>query len=370
MPHQKNIRESSSPQTFYAMVHRGLESVASDEIVRDLGGEVMKSTRGFVIFRVPTIDNAILRLLTTEDVFLLAWGTDTLTYRAIDLRTIRDWTAKRVAWNDLFRIHHQLRPKFKGKPTYRIVCQMQGEHGYRRRDALTAFLEGLNKHIPAGWSEAEENAWLELWLTIHGRTAVCGVRLSDRSMRHRRYKHEHVAASLRPSMAAAIVRLADIGPDMTVLDPMCGAGTLLAETIELSKKRKYATVQVIGGDIDPHALYSASENLARVGPAELVRWDIARLPLAEECIDRLICNPPFGKQLSRPENLPELYGTLAREGNRVLRPGAMAAFITSEHEILRQALQDQHMMMARQLPVRILGQSAVISVWKKPLSRF
>ena len=34
------------------MVHGGLESVAADEINRDLGGEVKKTARGVVVFRV------------------------------------------------------------------------------------------------------------------------------------------------------------------------------------------------------------------------------------------------------------------------------------------------------------------------------
>ena len=83
-------RRRPEPETppCYAMVFPGLEEVAADEITRDLGGNVRKTGRGFVVFRVPTLDKNILRLRTTEDVFLLAWGTDELTYRAVDLEKI------------------------------------------------------------------------------------------------------------------------------------------------------------------------------------------------------------------------------------------------------------------------------------------
>lgn len=347
------------------MVHAGIEPVAADEITRDLGGDVKKTTRGLVMFRLDDIKPDVVKLRTTEDVFLLAWGSDTLSYKSDDLQTIRNWTRK-AKWESLFRIHHLVRPKTKGKPTYRIVCQMQGEHGYRRGDARDALRAGLAGKIPNGWLPADENAWLEIWLTINGKTAVCGVRLSDRTMRHRTYKLEHVAASLRPTMAAAMVRLAGIGPGMAVMDPMCGAGTLLAESLELSKKRKYGTVHVLGGDLDPHAVFTASENMHSVGPVDVARWDIARLPLAEQCIDRVVCNPPFGIQLAKPEEIPELYGTLARECDRAMKPGGRGVFITSEQDTLRGALQGRGWMPTRQLRVRILGQTATISVWQKP----
>src|SRR6516164_558003 len=119
----------------YAMVQSGLEEVAGEEIVRELGGEVKKSGRGFVVFRVPQIDKALLRLRTAEDVFLLAWGTDKLTFRAEDLDRIRRWTAREPDWPNLLRLHHAVRPKPKGKPTYRLVAQMEGKHVYQRKSA-------------------------------------------------------------------------------------------------------------------------------------------------------------------------------------------------------------------------------------------
>ena len=133
----------------YAMTHGGIEAVAADEITRDLGGEVKKTARGLVVFRVDELTDAVLKLRTTEDVFLLAWGSDSLTYTADDLETIRNWTASKPDWQHLFKLHHKIRPKTKGRPTYHVVCQMQGEHGYRRADARAAFIAGLAGQDPA-----------------------------------------------------------------------------------------------------------------------------------------------------------------------------------------------------------------------------
>jgi 23S rRNA G2445 N2-methylase RlmL len=352
----------------YALVVPGLEPVAAEEIERDLGGEVKKTGRGLVVFRVPEIDGRLLRLRTTEDVFLLAWGTDQLTHRAEDLERIRRWTAHEADWPNLLRLHHRVTPRPKGKPTYRLIAQMEGRHAYLRRDARKALARGLGGVVPAGWRPAEENAAVEFWLTIDGATAVCGLRLSDRTMRHRTYKLEHRPASLRPTVAAAMVRLAEVRPRHVVLDPMCGAGTLLAERLAAAQEIRGGCVPVWGGDLDAGAVRAAAVNLRRLGPALLARWDAGRLPLGSAEVDRVLCNPPFGKQLSSPAEVGSLYTALMRECDRVLRPGGLAVLLVSAADALRSAAGAVGWKAARRLRVRVLGQPAVVTVWRKPES--
>jgi 23S rRNA G2445 N2-methylase RlmL len=352
------------------MVLTGLEAVAAEEIERELGGEVKRTGRGLVVFRVEEIGPALLQLRTTEDVFLLAWGTDKLTYRAGDLDHIRRWTSHDADWNQLLQLHHQVHPKPKGKPSYRLVTQMSGEHGYRRADAGKALAQGLAGKFPSSWRPAEENAAVEVWLTIHGATAVCGLRLSDRTMRHRTYKAEHLPASLRPTLAAAMVRLAEVRPGQTLLDPMCGAGTILAEALEAARRKQDPAgarpVHLWGGDLDAAAVRAASANLRRLGPVQLARWDAARLPLADASVDRIVSNLPFGKQLASPEEIGPLYRRVVPDLDRVLRPGGRAVLLVSEPAVLRAAIQETTWKQERELRVRVLGQPAVIGVWRKP----
>jgi 23S rRNA G2445 N2-methylase RlmL len=346
------------------MVIPGLEAVAADEITRDLGGEVKRTGPGLVVFRVPAIDADLLRLRTVDDVFLLGWGTDQLSYRAEDLERIKRWTARAVDWGRLLRLHHAVRPKPKGKPSYRLVAQMAGTHGYRRIDARDALARGLEGKLPASWRPTEENAAVEIWLTIHGATAYCGLRLSDRTMRHRTYKLEHIAASLRPTLAAALIRLAEVKPNQVLLDPMCGAGTILAEGLEEARRRGW-TVQTWGGDLDANALRAAGPNLRRLGRVVLARWDAARLPLSAQSVDRLVSNPPFGKQLSRPEDIGPLYRRVLPEYDRVLKPHGRAVLLVGDMRPLREAAEAVGWKPLKQLRVRVLGQPAVVSIWRK-----
>ncbi len=366
MPRQRNDDELPA---CYAIVHPGLEEVAGEEVRTELGGEVKRAQRGIVVFRLREIDRSILSLRTTEDVFLHAWGTDQLSYRALDLESIQRWTGRDVDWAGLLRIHHGIRPKPKGKPTYRIIVQMTGEHAYHRVEARKAFARGLAGKFPPSWRPAEENAAVEFWLTINGPTAICGLRLSDRTMRHREYKLEHFPASLRPTMAAAMVRLADLKPNLAVLDPMCGAGTILAEAWLFARQHDrphtpwHLTLQ--GGDIDPHHLRAAKANLHSLVDLPLRTWDARRLPLEDASVDRVVSNFPFGKQLSSPEEIGPLYRAVAPELDRVLRPKGRAVLLVAEAAALKDALRATPWKQERFLPVRVLGQRAAILVYRK-----
>ncbi len=345
----------------YALTVPGLEPIAAEEIHHELGGEVRKTEPGLIVFRAAELDRSLLRLRTVEDVFLFAWGTDQLSYRAKDLEQITRWTARDANWQELLRTHHAIRPKPKGKPTYRLVVQMEGRHGYRRIDALKALARGLEGKLPASWRPAEEGASVEVWLTIDGARAVCGLRLSDRTMRHRTYKQEHVRASLRPVVAAAMVRLLRIAPAELLLDPMCGAGTILAERLAVQR-----SARVLGGDLEHAAVRAAYANLRSFGEPPLARWDGTRLPLADSSVPCLGCNPPFGKQLGEPNALGELYHRLVQEANRVLSPGGRAVFLVMDPRPLEAAARERHWRRGQRFRLRLLGQPSHLSVWERP----
>ena len=83
-------------------------------------------------------------------------------------------------------------------------------------------------------------------------------------------------------------------------------------------------------------------------------------------MDRVLSNPPFGKQLGSPEEIGPLYRAAATEIDRVLRPGGRAVLLVAEAAALRAAARAAGWKALREVPVRVLGQAAVISVWRKP----
>ncbi len=166
-----------------------------------------------------------------------------------------------------------------------------------------------------------------------------------------------------------MIRLAHPQPGQMLLDPTCGAGTILAELWETwrgsTSSRTGRQPVVVGGDVDSRALRSARSNLARYGETGLLRWDATRLPFAAGTVDCIISNPPFGIQLKRPEGMRVFYRRLVAQLDRVLRPEGRAVLLVSDMSALKESAVDVGWKLGRQYLVRILGQPSTLALWQK-----
>ncbi|HMP58447.1 MAG TPA: methyltransferase [Gemmatales bacterium] len=346
----------------FALTVPGLEKLAAAEIEQRLDASVKRTESGLVVFRCETLDRRLFRLRLVEDLYLLAWGSDALTYRSSDLKLITQWTRREADWEKLFRLHRTVTPKLRGKPSYHLVAQMRGEHGYRRVDLREALVAGLRGKIPDSWVYRDEGAAVEIWLRIEGRRAICGLRLTDDRMRHRQYKDEHLPASLRPVVAATMVRLARLEPTERLVDPLCGAGTILAE--RLAEER---AAPVLGGDCDRQAVRAALINLRHFRDEPLlVRWDATELPLANGSVTCLVSNPPFGKQIGAADELGPFYHELVEEFDRVLAPGGRAVVLVGDDLAFQKPAARRAWMQEERVRLRLLGQPCFILCFRKP----
>jgi len=135
--------------------------------------------------------------------------------------------------------------------TFRVVARKTGEHAYRRVDAQRAVEGALRTRLPH-LQLVDDDADAEFWLTIIGATALLGLRLSTAGMRDHSYPFTSLPAALKPSIARAMAQLSQPLPTDRVLDPLCGAGTLLLERAAVGPWEALA-----GGDRDPEALNTA-----------------------------------------------------------------------------------------------------------------
>jgi tRNA G10 N-methylase Trm11 len=157
-------------------------------------------------------------------------------------------------------------------------------------------------------------------------------------------------ASLKPTVARALVSLSEPRPRDVVLDPMCGAGTILRERADAGRARA-----ILGGDTDPEAAQAARTNAGR--SASVARWDATRLPLPDRSVDAVVCNPPYGRRLGEVRGLDRLYARSTREMARVLRPDGRCVLLTGEPDVLFRALSpalrvvSKRRILVRGLPV-------------------
>lgn len=196
---------------------------------------------------------------------------------------------------------------------------------------------------------------IRLNLHIKGTRASLAIDLSGDSLHRRGYREQAGIAPLKETLAAAIAGLSGVDTnfpaDATLLDPMCGSGTLLIEAalilsdsapglqrkhfgfmfwkrhskktwdklVEEALEREQAGherpwPQIIGYDADPKAVAAARKNIERAGLTDMIiikQAQLARL----RCPGKnglLITNPPYGERLSEKEAVKYLYRFLGR----------------------------------------------------------
>ncbi len=356
----------SRPTDYYVHTLPGIEGIAWDEIQEKApsaalqGFKVVPGRNGIVLFAAQADPADLLALRTGEDLFWTVIRIPEVPWGWEGLEMLRERLLAELSLNHGLNLLRGLRPPRSQAVTFRVIARMAGKNQpYRRSELADVVTKAVRNRTRRQWKAVQEGEQVELWANLLGRELVLGLRLSDESMRHRPYQQVHLPATLRPSMAAAMVRLTQPSPGDVFLDPLCGTGTLL---IERGLYGRHGLL--VGGDLDPAALAAAQENIGRQHrPRELLLWDAGRLPLASGSVDRLASNLPFGKQLGRPRDLPVLYRRIAAEMERVLSAQGRAVLLTSELRTLRAALQGQEgLALGRSYSVNLLGQPATIQL--------
>jgi tRNA (guanine6-N2)-methyltransferase len=241
---------------------------------------------------------------------------------------------------------------------YRVVARMAGEHPFRRVDLQHAVERGIGERDDHVWHLGGDGADVEFWVTMFPGELVLTLRLSDERLRHRDYKVAHMPGSLRPSVAAALGWLSEPAPDDLVLDPLCGAGTVLIERAHLGRYQ-----QLIGGDSNPAALDAARENVGpRYKPIELHSWDATAIALEAASVSKVVTNLPWGMRHGSHAENRRLYPYLIEEFRRVVKPGGLIVMLTAETRLMADLMSRGVFRPQKILRVSILGAPAAIYV--------
>ncbi|HVC32151.1 MAG TPA: methyltransferase, partial [Chloroflexota bacterium] len=353
---------------FLVQVVPGLEEIAADEIAGAIpDAEFVAAWKKFderaslLEYRSSHQPRQWLALGTVEDVFALA-------ARARSIRGDRaglsDLAAAILTSKYFERAMAALRACQPSAPrTFRVVARKSGQHEFRRVDAQRTAEAAIGRRLPA-LQLVPDDAAAEFWLTVVDREALLGVRLSTKELRQRAQPVDSIAASLKPTVARAMALLSRPRPTDVVLDPLCGAGTLL---IERAAAAPFAAL--IGGDRDVSAVAKARANAAAAGlPIEVREWDALALPLADASVDVVLTNPPFGKKVEILDADPRsFYRRLLAELQRVLRPNGRLVLVTSQVDAAQSALRalPSPAIVRRRVPVLIRGERATIFAIEK-----
>ena len=336
----------------FVITTRGLESVCAAELaaIPEVTVDQIAYRRIFATCHGSL--QTLLGLRTVEDVFLYAGTWQNIGRVRSTLGTLTSLSSQ-LRLDQIAGVCAQVRP-FPRIPIFSVTANFVGRRNYNADEIKRACADGVTSRRRWVYTEDDGAASLNLRVFIEGETAVVGVRLGERSLSKRAYKHSHVPGSLKPTVAAALASLVGVSAGMRVLDPCCGAGTIPIES-------QAYHAQVLGGDIDLQVVMAARQNAAEAGAAvQLQCWDARSLPVADESVDRVISNLPWGRAVKTTEDLSALYAGISKEIKRVLAPGGQAALLTNQPELLQIA----GLKCESQIEISLFGQTPTILIWR------
>ncbi|GGW44401.1 bifunctional 23S rRNA (guanine(2069)-N(7))-methyltransferase RlmK/23S rRNA (guanine(2445)-N(2))-methyltransferase RlmL [Vreelandella hamiltonii] len=348
---------------------KGIEGLLADEL-QALGAEPGKTTVAGVYFTADQttayrvclwsrLANRVILLLARESMIETA-------------EQVRDVVA-RIAWRQHLAPGRTLAVDFHGR----------SEHIRHTRFGAQTVKDGVVDSLQLSGQERPnvdtKTPDLRLYAHLHRANLSLGIDLSGESLHRRGYRRDVGHAPLKENLAAALLVRAG-WPERAkagepLLDPLCGAGTLLIEAAlmaadqapnlnrerfgfhgwaghepalwsELKREaearasigRKRCRNPLIGFDQSPAALSAAKSNAMRAGIPALISLHGQSLAQLTRPVDLtaeqglLITNPPYGERLGELPELVRLYAQLGEKA-KALFPGWMLALFTGNPDL-------------------------------------
>ena len=356
---------TSRLQPYFAVCPGGLEAALADELdalgardVREEGGGVaFNGTRelGYAVNLHSRIASRVLWQVGRR-----GYTTEQHLYDA----------TQEVRWQDLMSAQQTLRVDVTASrsPLKSLEFAM-----LRIKDGIVDRLRTLSGARP---SIDRQDPDVRVFAYLDQRTVTLYIDLSGEPLFKRGWRADKGEAPLKENLAAGLLALAGWTPEVPLLDPFCGSGTIVIEAATIATRRApglnrpfaferlanfdcgawrrlkdralaavddTATAQIVGSDISTRVIEQARAN-ARLAGLDAVLGD-GRLRL-ESCDARtieppaehgmIISNPPYGEQSApRSSTVPKMMGEV---GDRLKAafPGWHAWFLTSDRQLPRQ----------------------------------
>lgn len=359
----------TAPLNLLATCPKGIEGLLHDELVA-LGATPGKTTVAGVYFTASQaiayrvclwsrLANRIILTLVRESMIDTA-------------DQVRDVVA-RIAWTQHLAPGNTLAVDFHGR-SEQIRHTRFGAQTVK--DGVVDALQLAGQERP---NVDTKTPHLRIYAHLHRMNLTIGLDLSGESLHRRGYRRDVGHAPLKENLAAALLVRAGwperLKAGEPLIDPLCGAGTLLIEAAMMAADqapnlnrerfgfhgwaghddeawreqkreaearasigRKRCKAQLLGFDQSPAALSAAKANAMRAGIPALIALhgqSLAQLTRPETLTAErglLITNPPYGERLGELPELVRLYAQLGEKA-KALFPGWTLAVFTGNPDL-------------------------------------
>ena len=313
----------------------GMEKMLATEI-KNLGFEIEKTEDGRVTYKTGEdgIAKANMWLRCAERVNLKVAEFEARTFDELYENTKRINWAKYIPYGAQFPISKASSIKSKLFSTTDIQSIVK-----------KAIVDNLKKSYLESGRLKEDKEKYPIYVFIHKDKVTLSIDTTGDALHKRGYREKANKAPIRETLAAGIMYLTPWRPGRTLVDPMCGSGTILIEAAMMGLNmapglnrefisEKWRTIdkkiwwdtrrdafeqmnedldfKIYGYDIDPETIEIAKENAEIAGVADYIEFNVADATefKSDEEYGFIVTNPPYGERLESEESVKLLYKEL------------------------------------------------------------
>jgi tRNA (guanine6-N2)-methyltransferase len=338
--------------TFAAFVTRGLEDIAAAEITASSNGIRPLETRPKVVMAHAEDPRAFSHLRTVDDIAIVS-------AQSASVEDLEDLSSLIADGGDLERSIEIARRADRLDGAFSVT--VSAAHAAYGPASVIEEAAARAISMRYRWQHVQfQRAPIDVRVFIDGTWALIGVRLLEEPLSRRSYRVANARGALRPTVAAALVRIATPGKrKQQVWDPFCGSGTIICEAASLGH-------EVWGTDIDPEAVEAARENISSVkreywGRIENGNSTSLRTWQKHRSATAVISNLPWGKQVAITSK-QALYDCVASGVADLGRRGGTGVLLTTEPKAIMQRLQRVGGLSIDERRIGLLGQTPAILI--------
>lgn len=231
---------------------------------------------------------------------------------------------------------------FTPDTSFAVRVTRSGEHSYTSLDiarvAGDAVINEVVKHRGFRPRVDLDHPSLIVAVDVIGDEATVSIELGgDLSWHRRGYRVYDHPAALKPTLAYAMIVLSGVVDGETLMDSMCGGGTVAIEAAHLLEHSRLLCLDRSPRHIEGARLNSHAARVA--GRIRFIVGDATRLHKYVSSVDVIVTNPPYGIRMGSPRQVRRVYRGFVDSASLVVRK--RLTVITPDHRFFRGLLEER-----------------------------
>ncbi len=363
---------------FYATLPPGIEDIASKEVEK-LGGKTfeIRKGKGRIFFEgneelIPKL-NCLARCLERVVVLMLRGK-----FKSLD---------------DIYSAIKALDFHFLDDKSFAIRSTRAGSHDFTSIDVarvagqavIDSFMESYGKRLKVNLDEPD----VIIRVDVVDNEFFVGIDTTGDDALHKRwwrvYNHP---AHLNSTIACAMIELSTWNNRKSLVDPMCGSGTipieaaLIGRNIPPNKNREFAYFKLYGEKVAytnevnkklelygiekfKKHLYGAKRNAENAGVIDTIKFELGDATDLKGEFDCIITNPPYGLRIARKGIIKRLYEKFCISAKNCMHSESRLVVITAEHKTMESAAKKAGLEIEHSRFVRYGGLLTKIFVFQR-----